>query len=112
MRLRRSPAQYFFLLMKLHFFDLWLEAGSICHRSGSSWGMSSNMQLASGMSSPTYGHLQVMKKLVIYRKVSMGNYNHLQIPSYGKGIHHHYDGKWIGQETAFQGEVQAAASIA
>eukprot|EP00435_Cladocopium_sp_Y103_P029767 s1934_g7.t1 len=52
-------------------------------------------QLASGMSSPTYGHLQVMRRLIGYLKNSMGNYNHLAMPSYGKGIHHHYDSKWI-----------------
>eukprot|EP00435_Cladocopium_sp_Y103_P056906 s1031_g19.t1 len=52
-------------------------------------------QLASGMGNPTYGHLRVMKKLVGYFNTTLENYSHLQAPSYGKGIHHHYDGKWI-----------------
>jgi hypothetical protein len=52
-------------------------------------------QLASGMSSPSMGHLQVMKRFIGYLKKTLGNYNHLKIPSYGKGIHHNYDCKWI-----------------
>ena len=52
-------------------------------------------QLAGGMSSPTCGHLQVMKRLIGYLKTTLGNYNHLEFPDYGKGIHHHYDSKWV-----------------
>ena len=52
-------------------------------------------QLAGGMSSPTCGHLQVMKRLIGYLKATLGNYNHLDLPTYGKGIHHQYDSKWV-----------------
>ena len=52
-------------------------------------------QLAGEMSSPSRGHLQVMKRLIGYLKKTLGNYSHLKIPAYGKGIHHSYDGKWI-----------------
>lgn len=41
------------------------------------------------------GHLQVMKRFIGYLKKTLGNYNHLKIPSCGKGIHHNYDCKWI-----------------
>ena len=52
-------------------------------------------QLAGGMSSPSRGHLQVMRRLIGYLKQTLGNYSHLRIPDYGKGIHHSYDSKWI-----------------
>eukprot|EP00435_Cladocopium_sp_Y103_P032112 s1247_g8.t1 len=52
-------------------------------------------QLASGMSNPSRGHLAVMKKLIGYLKKTLGNYSHLNLPSYGKGIHNFYDAKFI-----------------
>ena len=52
-------------------------------------------QLAGGMSSPTQGHLQVMKKLVGYLKATKGYYNHLDFPIRGKGVHHHYEAKLV-----------------
>ena len=52
-------------------------------------------QLASGMRSPSRGHLQVMRRLIGYLKKTLGNYNHLDIPSYGKDIHFNYDSKWV-----------------
>ena len=52
-------------------------------------------QLASGMSNPARGHLQVMRKLIGYLKNTRGHYNRLKAPSHGQGVHHHYDSKWI-----------------
>ena len=52
-------------------------------------------QLASGMSNPSRGHLQVMRKLIGYLKNTRGHYNRLKAPSHGQGVHHHYDSKWI-----------------
>ena len=52
-------------------------------------------QLASGMSNPTYGHLQVMRKLIGYLKATKGYHSHLGYPSAGQGVHHHYDSKWV-----------------
>lgn len=52
-------------------------------------------QLAGGMSNPTYGHLQVMRKLVGYLKATKGYHSHLGYPSAGQGVHHHYDSKWV-----------------
>ena len=52
-------------------------------------------QLAGGMSSPTYSHLQVMRKLIGYLRETEGNYTHLEMPSYGKGVHFNYNSKWV-----------------
>eukprot|EP00435_Cladocopium_sp_Y103_P065127 s2538_g27.t1 len=52
-------------------------------------------QLAGGMSSPTYGHLQVMRKLIGYLKATKGYHSHLGYPTAGRGVHHHYDAKWV-----------------
>ena len=52
-------------------------------------------QLASGMSNPSRGHLQVMRKIIGYLKNTRGHYNRLKAPSHGQGVHHHYDSKWI-----------------
>ena len=68
-------------------------------------------QLASGMSSPTCEHLHVMKCLIGYLKTTEGNYNHLELPNYGKGIHMTPNGSLnlsltlIGQEIEYRGEV-------
>eukprot|EP00435_Cladocopium_sp_Y103_P030397 s650_g7.t1 len=52
-------------------------------------------QLASGMANPCQGHLQAMRKLIGYLKNTLGHYSHLKAPSYGQGVHHHYDSKWV-----------------
>ena len=56
----------------------------LCHQAVGRW----NEQ-------PSRGHLQVMRRLIGYLKQTLGNYSHLRIPDYGKGIHHSYDSKWI-----------------
>ena len=113
-RLKRSPMVCFYLLTKQLSTGHWWAAAStcpgahgagLCHQAVGRW----NEQ-------PSRGHLQVMRRLIGYLKQTLGNYSHLRIPDYGKGIHHSYDSKWIlshsqtltGQET---GQPEGALAV-
>ena len=52
-------------------------------------------QLASGMSNPSRGHLQVMRRLIGYLKQTLGYFNKLPMPKFGQGVHHTYGTKWV-----------------